>query len=88
MHHEIPPRKDLIGNGFVLQLDNDPKHTASTVNKKHTHIHNGKLSATDWPFQSPHFNIMEAVWGHHDKGYNKKAANIQRRTKEIFLKNT
>lgn len=48
--------------------------------KKHTHTHNGKWSATDWPFQSPHFNIMEVVWGHHDEGYNKKAANIQRTT--------
>lgn len=31
IHHAIPFGKHLIGNGFIFQPNNDPKHTAYTV---------------------------------------------------------
>ena len=31
IHHAIPSGQRLIGNGFVCQHDNDPKHTANAV---------------------------------------------------------
>lgn len=34
VHHAIPAGKRLIGRGFVLMQDNDPKHTA-IMNKEY-----------------------------------------------------
>ena len=32
-HNVIPDGKKLLGKGFVLQQDNDPKHTATSVKR-------------------------------------------------------
>ena len=72
IHHAVPSGKRLIGNGFIFQHDNDPKHTSNVVKaylqKKEEA---GTLTVLDWPPQSPDLNIIEAVWDHLDRERNK-----------------
>ena len=67
-HHAIPSKKRVIGNCFIFQYDNDPKHTARAVKsyleRKPT---DGTLIVMNWPPQSPDWNIIEAVWDHLDR---------------------
>lgn len=61
-HQAILPGKCLIGDSFIFQHGNDPKHNINGVkvylDRK---IHNGTQSVMDWPPQSPDLNIVEAV---------------------------
>ena len=43
----------LIGRNFIMQQDNDPKHTA---NKTKDFIRGKKWKVLDWPSQSPDLN--------------------------------
>lgn len=79
MHHEIPPRKDLIGNGCVLQLANDPKHTASTVNKKHTHTH--------WEIISHRLTFPESTLQHYGSSVGSSWQGLQQKGSQHPKKN-
>ncbi len=46
----------LIGRKFIMQQDNDPKHTA---NKTKDFIREKKWKVLDWPSQSPDLNPIE-----------------------------
>ena len=73
IHHAILSGKRLIGNKFIFQHDNDPKHSAKTVK---SYLQGKTVDATltvlDWPPQSPNLNIIEAVWDYLDRERNKK----------------
>lgn len=46
----------LIGRSFIMQQDNDPKHTAKTTKE---FIRGKKWKVLDWPSQSPDLNPIE-----------------------------
>ena len=65
--------ESLIGNGFIFQYHNDPKHTANAseliFGEKKTA--DKTLTVMDWPPQSPDLIFTEAVWDHLDRERNK-----------------
>ena len=46
----------LIGRSFIMQQDNDPKHSAKTTKE---FIRGKKWKVLDWPRQSPDLNPIE-----------------------------
>ena len=59
----IPSGLRLVGQSFVFQQDNDPKHTSRLckgyLTKKES---DGVLHQMTWPPQSPNLNPIEMVW--------------------------
>ena len=59
IRHGVSSGTRLIGRGFVLGHDNDPKHTADRLK---TYLENkqanGDLTIIEWPSQSPDLNPM------------------------------
>lgn len=62
VRHAVPAGKHVIGRGFELQQDNDPKHTSKLctdyIRKKQQQ---GELKIMEWPPQSPDVNPIELL---------------------------
>lgn len=80
--HAIPSGMRLIGNNFILQQDNDPKHS-SRVAKNYLQVmcEEGVLEVMNWPPQSPDLNIIEHVWDYLER---KKAEYNPKNAEECF----
>ena len=83
--HAIPCGQRLIGANFLLQQDNDPKHTSKLCKnysgKKQVA---GMLSVMEWPAQSPDLNSIELLWEQLDRMVCKKCPSSQSNLWEVL----
>ena len=83
--HAIPCGQRLIGANFLLQQDNDPKHTSKLcknyLGKKQSA---GILSVMEWPAQSPDLKPIELLWEQLDRMVRKKCPSNQSNLWEVL----
>ena len=82
----IPSGKRLIGRGFVLQQDNDPKHKSKLcsdyLKKKED---KGELVNMIWPPQSPDLSPIEPLWDELDRRVRqKRPTNVRQLLQALF----
>ena len=81
----IPSGRCLVGQGFMLQQDNDPKHTSRLCqNYLRRKEQDGKLQIMKWPAQSPDSNPIELIWDELDKMVKAKQPTSATHLRELL----
>ena len=71
--HAVPSGLNLYGEGFVMQQDNDPKHTSLLCRRYlQSKEEQGVLKILEWPSQSPDLNPIELLWEEMNRQIIKK----------------
>lgn len=77
--HAIPSGLRLIGTNFIMQQDNDPKHSSKLCRGYLQEKENeGLLKNMDWPAQSPDLNPIELLWEELDRKLRDVAPTSQK----------
>ena len=83
--HVIPSGLCLVGQGFILQQDNDPKHTSRLCqNYLRRKEQDGRLQIMEWPAQSPDLNPIELVWDELDRRVKSKQPTSETHLGELL----
>ena len=72
-----------LGNSFLFQQDNDPKHTAE---KTKTFFDENGINVLEWPSQSPDLNPIEHLWTSLGKKIGNRAFTKKEDLKKAVVK--
>ena len=75
--HTILSGLKLCAHGFVLQQDNDPKHTSKLCRQYLQRKDHGVVVVMDFPPQFPDLNPIEHLWEHLKKDMTKYVITSQ-----------
>lgn len=83
--HTLPSGLRLIGPGFTLMQDNDPKHSSKLcrgyVDQEEQ---KGTLKNMKWPAQSPDLNPIELLWDELDREVRRQCPTSKDKLWEIL----
>lgn len=74
-------RKLRLGRQFIMQQDNDPKHTSKKAKEYFTQ---NNIEVLEWPAQSPDLNPIEHLWAVLDRKAGPRSLRKKEDLKELI----
>jgi transposase len=72
-----------LGNDFMFQQDNDPKHKSKIAEN---FFSENDIKVMEWPSQSPDLNVIEHVWSYIKQKYRENPASSKKEAFEKIVK--